>query len=353
MNAAEPTPTPGKVEPSLGASSTPYALACSKKGHRRDLVDAEAAFLAACRAERGESEGYFSAFSFGPDIARHINENSGSTAGYRGPCSSSWMWVDLDAEADPDAAREAAAHLADHVADRYALAADDLLIFLSGAKGYHLGIPARLFGDTHPDADHPARVGALVERWFAGAQPTVEHDRSIYEHLRLFRSPNSWHPSGQVFKIRLDLDELRRLHHRGILDLAKAQRPFDPPVQPGPHPVAVADWAEAVAEVEAAAKATSKKAKTDATTGRREPPEGADIGRITPKTWDFILHGDALGSRHDELRFAAANLAEFETVDELADAVLGRGIRWSGLDPESPATRREIANGRKRTRGDI
>jgi hypothetical protein len=97
---------------------------------------------------------------------------------------------------------------------------------------------------------------------------------------------------------------------------------------------------------------TPKKAKTDATTGRREPPKDVQVGRITPKTWDFILHGDALGSRHDELRFAAANLAEFASADELADAILARGIRWSNLDPESPATRREIRRGRKRTRGE-
>jgi hypothetical protein len=175
MNA-ETTPTPGKVDPSPGAS-TPYALACEKKGHRRSLILAEAAFTAACRAERGTGEGYFSAFSFGPDIARHIQQNSGSTAGYRGACSSSWIWIDLDNEADPDAAREAAAHLAEHVATRYDLAAGDLLLFLSGAKGYHLGIPAGIFGILDAHADHPVRAGALVK----DGSPTLNRPSTMIE----------------------------------------------------------------------------------------------------------------------------------------------------------------------------
>lgn len=329
-----------------------YALACPRKDARRSLVDADAAFTASCRAERGDAEGYFSANTFGPDIAAYMNDNDGSTAGYRGACSSSWIWVDFDREDNPDLARRAAHRLAEHVRDRYDLDADDLLAFVSGGKGYHLGVPAGMF-NMSPHADHPGRLGALVETWMSEADIDLQHDRSIYEHLRLFRAPNSWHPSGRVFKVRIGLDFLGDVHHDDIVGHAERQRPFDPPTQPGPHDVALTDWQRAIAEAPAWSRANATNTTGTMRGGKRTPPEGVVTGTITPNTWAFVTWGEADDSRHLALKFAAANLAETcpPEADGLADVMLERGATLCGLDYGDPEAKRMVAAGRALVRG--
>ena len=325
-----------------------YLLACPAKNARRVVVPAASAFLRACHAERPPGEGYFSANTFTADIAAVMFAQDGSTERYKGPCSSSYVWADFDNAADPDDARRAASTLCRHLGERYDLGDDDILCFLSGGKGYHVGIPAALF-QMEPHPEHPARLGALVARWTADAG--IGHpypDWSIYEHLRLFRARNSFHPGGGVYKVRVAVDHLGTTRHADIVDYAERPRPFDPPPQPGPHDVALADWAEAVA------RPARPRGKMDVD-GRRVPPEGVVTGRITPATWAWIKWGDDNGrSRHDALRFASANLAELcpPEGDALADALLRRGCDRCGLDPDATDVRREVDRGRRLIRGD-
>ena len=108
----------------------------------RRVVDAAAALAgyAACddRAEV-QREAYLSAFQFGEDFCRHL-EDTGSTAGYSGPCWSPWLWFDIDAEELQYAYKDAGA-LAAFVVERYAVTPGELLAFFSGSKGFHLGLP--------------------------------------------------------------------------------------------------------------------------------------------------------------------------------------------------------------------
>ena len=56
-----------------------------------------------------------------------------------------WLWFDID-RADLDAALLDARRLAYWLVDRYRLDDDALLIFFSGSKGFHLGLPTSLWG---------------------------------------------------------------------------------------------------------------------------------------------------------------------------------------------------------------
>ena len=114
--------------------------------NERRLVDWQAAFVGyASLDERAdvEREAYLSAFTFGDDFRRHLDA-TGSTAGFDGVCGGEFVWFDID-RADLEAARRDAARLALFMMERYRLDDDALLVFFSGSKGFHLGLPTDLW----------------------------------------------------------------------------------------------------------------------------------------------------------------------------------------------------------------
>src|SRR5262249_22824285 len=112
---------------------------------RRRLVDAGAAFLAYAATDpkaEVEREAYLSAFCFADDFRRHLNE-TGSTRGYDGVCWAPFLWSHIAHPNDRARALSDARRLSMSILYRSpaALDDDDLLIFFSGSKGYHVGLP--------------------------------------------------------------------------------------------------------------------------------------------------------------------------------------------------------------------
>jgi len=112
---------------------------------RREVVNAPAAFEAHCSADpsaRTDRECYLSAFRYGSDLDDHMKRHGGSTKGFAGPCWSPWLWFDIDNRDDPAAALDAARKLVRHLLRQYpGLDEDHVLIFFSGARGFHVGLP--------------------------------------------------------------------------------------------------------------------------------------------------------------------------------------------------------------------
>ena len=147
-------------------------------GERR-LVTWHAAFTgyALCdeRAQVGR-EAYLSAFTFGEDFREYLTR-TGSTRGYAGGCWSPWLWWDIDRPEIGNAGAGIAAALADtrtlcvNLSDRFALADDALLVFYSGSKGFHVGLPTAAWKpDASPD------FNKIVRRFcegFAAAFPSM------------------------------------------------------------------------------------------------------------------------------------------------------------------------------------
>jgi hypothetical protein len=297
-------------------------------GHRagrRRSVDWRAAFAAYCacddRAEP-EREAYLSHFVFGADFAAYLERN-GSEAAYNGPCGADWLFWDIDRPDDLDAALSDARRLAGAILDRYRELDDNaLLVFLSGGKGMHVGIPTSLWGPTpSPRFHETARRFCLAIAERAG----VVVDALVYSKVRLFRSPNSRHPKTGLHKRRLALDELMHLKADAIVELARQPEPFRVPRPTGPSPIAAADWLDAAGAVER--RAVERK------TSYRD-------GRLTKTTLAFIREGTVDGERATSLFRAAANLAELGCPVDLAHALLTDAALDSGLTPGE--TRRQI-----------
>ena len=297
----------------------------------RRLVDAGAALAAyaACdpRCELGQ-ESYLSAFQFAADFREHLNA-TGSTAGFSGPCWATWLWWDIDAPDDElERAREAARRLVVAVTDRLRVAEDDVLVFFSGAKGFHIGAP------TAPWTPAPGHDFHKVARRFAEAvaeQAGAVIDTGVYDRVRCFRAPNSRHPKTGLHKRRLTVDELMHLSTSAILKLAEKPEPFELPTPTYTSESAAALWAEAVEHV---------RLKADA---RAERLANGTPEQLNRTTLDFIRDGAAKGDRHRLSYSAAANLAELGAPLPLCVALLTEAALDTGLPPSD--VRRAVENG--------
>lgn len=297
----------------------------------RRLVDAGAALAAyaACdpRAEC-HREAYLSAFAFGADFRDHLGA-TGSTARFSGPCWAPWIWFDVDREGDLPAALDDARRLCVVLTDKLGIAEDDVLAFLSGGKGFHLGVPSAVWqpapgGNFHRIARRFAEAAAEL----AG----VTIDAGVYDKVRCFRAPNSRHPRTGLHKRRLSVDELMHLGADRITELARRPEPFEIPEPTRRSERGAALWAEAAGQV---------RREIEARAGRLV--SGDVPSKLNRATLDFIREGAAVGDRHRLLYSAAANLGELGAPLPLCFALLEESALDCGLPPSD--ARRAIENG--------
>lgn len=309
---------------------------------RRRLVDADAALegYASCHpeAEVGK-EAYLSAFAFGPDFRDYLKANN-SVADFSGPCWSRFLSWDIDRD-DLQLALTETRRLATHLLERYAeLGESDLLLWFSGSKGFHAGLPTSLWKpEPSLTFNRIARRFAVGIAEQAGVKPygrlNQRIDESIYNLSRCWRAPNSWHPKTGLHKRYLTYDALMGLDLAQILKLAEQPEPFDLPQPNGHSDRAAADWHAAQQEV---AKATISRAEY-----RGKAPT---LNRLTR---EYIADGADHGDRHRLLWSAAANLGEFGCPSELAHALLLEPAIDCGLSPADAKRHidRGLAEGRK------
>jgi hypothetical protein len=289
---------------------------------RRRLVDPFAAFTAyAVCDERAEveREAYLSAFSFGDDF-RELLDATGSVRGFAGVCWSPFLWFDVDNESNGKQALRDTRRLASSILERYRTLDDDqLLIFFSGSKGFHVGLPTT-WGPA------PSMLFHRVARRFAERLADVAGatiDKSVYDKVRAFRAPNSKHPRTGLHKRRLSFDELLHLTPEAIRKLAVEPKPFDVLEVAAELAQAQQEWKACVLEVEQEAEAKSQ--------CRKQAMAGAP--QLNRLTLEFIRDGAAIGDRHRLLFSAAANLAEFGCPPALAHALLKESALDCGLPP--------------------
>lgn len=303
-------------------------------GERR-LIDWAAAFTAyAVLDERAniEREAYLSAFTFGDDFRLHL-ESTGSTKGFDGVCWSPWLWFDIDVEDDLECARRDAARPVLLLVERFRLDDDDPLVFYSGSKGFHVGLPTALWGPA------PSAMFHRVARRFAeslAALANLAIDTGVYDKVRAFRAPNSRHPKTGRHKRRLSLDELMLWSAATILGQAMTPAPFDVPAPETHCDQAAVDWQAAQQQVEQ---------QTEANLQRRATGNGT--ATLNRQTLAFIRDGAGTGDRHRLLFSAAANLAEFGCPPGLVNALLTEAALDSGLPPRDVA--RQIDCGMQHT----
>jgi hypothetical protein len=305
---------------------------------RRRLIEAGAAFVAyaACDSKAEvDREAYLSAFWFGADFRDYLKQ-TGSTKGFNGPCWAPFVWWDIDNEDDPQTALDGTRRLSSTILERYrSLDDEELLLFFSGSKGFHVGLPLR--GDAPPSLyfNHVARRFAEGFAQLAG----INIDTSVYDKVRAFRAPNSRHPKTGLHKRRLSFDELMGLSLDGIRKLAERPEPFALPAPAANCEQAAADWQAAMTAVR---QQSEEKV-------RRCTAVANGMPTLNRHTLDFIRDGADQGDRHRLLFSSAANLSEFGCPPALAHALLTEAALDSGLSPSD--VRRQIECGLAHVKG--
>ena len=371
-------------------TETPHAfLITGGVASRKVMVNADAEFRTACRAGKGTGEAYLSAFQYGPDMPALMARQRGSVARYGGIVGSQWLWFDIDRD-DPATALALAdaRRLVASVLARYPeWTASELLVFFSGSKGYHVGVP---LAHKPPASGHFHRACRCLAERLAGA---VAIDRAVYSAVQPFRRPNSQHPKTGRYKRRLTAGQLARLSAGRIRELATRPRAFIP-TWPAVVPSQLAkdwQWADAegmrahrpvrprgtteakgaignlashgddlarffafdipadlpalltrVATQLRAAGATKEQAAflltESATTKGMAPSAVAKIvgradQRLPKFLSDALTFGVETGARHQDLFRSAASLAE----SGLPDAVIAAVLSWRWLEAGLPA----------------
>jgi hypothetical protein len=313
--------------PSNNALPFGFRIVGSCQNDRRS-INWLSAFLAHCdcddRAEV-DRECYLSAFCFGDDFIE-LMTRTGSPKGFAGQCWAAWLWFDIDRD-DIERARIDAGKLAGTLVEIYHLAGDELLIFFSGSKGFHIGLPLSVCNWPEPSTAFHSVCRRFAERVATFANVAI--DSGVYDRVRAFRAPNSRHPKTGLHKRNLTLDELFMLSAEPIQSLAVDPIPFDVPREPRPNNQAVRDWELAQREVENLKRVSVERQTTGA--------------RLTRSTVEFMQDGASNGDRHRRLFSAAANLGEFGCPFELAVALLSESALDSGLPPAD--VRRQIECG--------
>jgi hypothetical protein len=310
--------------PTGGIECERFSLLPTRLSRRVGAAGPALGAYAACdpRAEI-HREAYLSAFTYGEDFRSYLAE-TGSCRGFAGPCWSPWVWWDLDSPDDVSQALADARRLVAHLLQRYpVLDEEDLLVFFSGSKGFHVGLPT--FWCPAPSLAFP-RVARRFAEEIAG-ECGASIDAGVYDRVRCFRAPNSRHPKTGLHKRRFAVEELLHLTAERIRRLAERPEPFGLPEVNTDNGRAALDWSECVRAVEQEAEEKA----------RRRADGGCGPVTLNRATLAFICDGAGVGDRHRLLFSAAANLAEFGCPPALAHALLTEAALDSGLPPREVA----------------
>ena len=154
-------------------------------------------------------ECYSSVYRYRPDY---------TPKGYKGPVWACGLHFDLDgATAQPDT-RELLERLC---IDATGLYVDDLHIYFSGNKGFHIYALSTEIQELEPSAAVPQRIKAICKK-LAGDLPSF--DVAVYDSSRIFRVANSRHQKSKLYKIPLYATEIFNLSMDQIKRLAVQKR---------------------------------------------------------------------------------------------------------------------------------
>ena len=205
-------------------------------------------------------------------------------------------------------------------------------VFFSGGKGFHVSLPTGNYPGMSAGNHEVAKVLACR----IADEACVTIDSGVYDPIRLSAWPNSRHPRTGLYKVHLDAEELDEMSLRRVLETAAAPVVFDVAPPCSTSVKFAADWDQAAKE------APKVGAPRKPRNGPRKAPN-----RLT----QLLIHdpGDIKpGERHRVIFSAAADLAEFETTDELIAAIVTPPALHTGLPPREVA--RQIECGIAHTR---
>lgn len=170
-------------------------------------------------------EAYCSMFGFSNKIVDWVKLNK-TVSGFNGDYYLNNLWFDIDysegtQEENIGAAKTATINLVKTLVNNFEVSIDEIFIYFSGSKGFHVGLNQKLFGGFVGCPELPSQIKELAETLTEG----LKHlDLGIYNKNRIFRFPNSIHIKTGLYKIPLTFAELEDIAVPDLFKLAKNPR---------------------------------------------------------------------------------------------------------------------------------
>ncbi|MCI0565485.1 MAG: primase C-terminal domain-containing protein [Nitrososphaera sp.] len=177
----------------------------------------------------GRYETYTSMYLYPEKVIDYVRENHRngrpSISGYDGPIYSNFLFLDIDSK-DELKAKRSAERVVSFLYDGWGLREDAVTTSYSGAKGYHLQIDSRVFGDVAP-SDKLHRVYAELRKDIQGLariqDDTIDH--SIKDRTRLIRLANTQNAKSGRYKIQIAPEDFFGLPVYAIKEMAREPQP--------------------------------------------------------------------------------------------------------------------------------
>lgn len=192
---------------------TEFAKGVRDRGHVIPYTDIQIELEAIPPQERVDI--FINTLLFDRTFVEYVR-NTGSVSGYLGPAYMLYFPIDVDGHEDSlYVARDIINFLEDNE-----VPVEYLRIFFSGNKGFHIMIPNAMIG-----AEPSESISAYMRNFYELLLGKELVDSSIYNHVRLFRYPNTIHSKSGLYKRELTLQQLKSLTYSEIMELAKS--PYD------------------------------------------------------------------------------------------------------------------------------
>jgi|GEM_PF-2987080 len=132
------------------------------------------------------------------------------------------LFFDLDAAGKPAAAKADAIKLINYFDVNFELSNEEIRVFFSGSKGFHVIVSPLVFGlKPHPFMTYRHKLAAM---WLEKYLNLKTLDLSAYSIRRQWRIADSVHPKSSLYKIELTTYEVENLSMPKILKMAKQPR---------------------------------------------------------------------------------------------------------------------------------
>ena len=179
--------------------------------------------IALVTPEYRDYEFYLSMFPFDNSIVNYIQTNSTIT-GHKGKHFCDYILIDVDCENDLDKSQTDAIQIVKRLNQLYEINPDELFIWFSGNKGFHIALISKSYGAIEPSEMIHETIKGFVKHLAQGIDDNIDY--AIYEPHRIMRVENSLNKKSMLYKIQISHDELLNLSMLEIRRLAKEPRNF-------------------------------------------------------------------------------------------------------------------------------
>ena len=179
--------------------------------------------IALLTPENRDYEFYISMFPFDNSILDYLKVNK-TISGHKGKHFCDYILIDVDCENDLEKSKTDAIQIIKRLNQLYEINPDELFIWFSGNKGFHIAMISKSYGVIEPSEETPEIVKGFIKHLAQGIDENIDY--AIYEPHRIMRVENSLNKKSMLYKIQLLHDELINLSMLEIRRLAKEPRVF-------------------------------------------------------------------------------------------------------------------------------